>query len=116
MHFGNGSFGVFSCFPSGNLPESVQISAEGALCFIRPSEETSWVWDGQEKLGWAVFNAKLGNKSILTTSIVEEIFNTNKSSLTSYEESMKMHVALLNPLLDFLKKRVGKKYTYCPFT
>ncbi|MFX1238060.1 MAG: Gfo/Idh/MocA family oxidoreductase [Promethearchaeota archaeon] len=114
--FENGSHGVFSCFPIGNLPETIQISTDNILCIINQTEETSWVLNSQNKLRWETFNAKLIYSSILTKTIAEEIFENGDSSLTKYDESMKIHISILEPILGFLNEKTGNRYDSCPFT
>jgi predicted dehydrogenase len=116
ISFNNGSLGQFLCYPSGTLPHLIEICSENIRCFINQVREKSWVWNAQNNMKWESFDAKLMNTSQLTTTIVENLLSTNICSLTTYEDSMEIHLAFLNPILEFINTNSGQKFSYFPFT
>lgn len=59
------------------------------------------------------FTMKL--QSQLTETYVESLFETGTLALVSYEESMKIHLSLIEPLTDFFTKN-GMEEGLCPIT
>ena len=68
------------------------------------------------KPGWEVFNSRILYTSHLTTLIVEDILEKNTCELTTYEESMNLHLQTYEPALKFLNENLGNKFLSYPFT
>ncbi len=115
IHFKNGSHGFFARYPSGRLSEMTIIESDTDRCIINLIEEVSWIKNIQ-KLGWKTFNAMLTYQSELTTTIIENILNKDKSYLPSYKNSMTIHLKLLEPILEFINKNSFQKFDIFPFT
>ncbi|MFX1372314.1 MAG: Gfo/Idh/MocA family oxidoreductase [Promethearchaeota archaeon] len=116
IHFENGSHGIFSCNSSGDLPEILIIDSDTNRCVINQKNPFSFKWDNETETKWKSIDAKLHYTSELTTQIVENLLNNEQCNLTSYEESMEIHLNLLKPLLIFINKFSEKKFDYYPFT
>lgn len=59
------------------------------------------------------FTMKL--QSQLTETYIESLFETGRLALTSFEESMKIHLSLIEPLTDFFVRN-GMEERLCPIT
>ena len=61
-------------------------------------------------------NLKILLQSELTGSIVDQIIDTGKSALTSYDECMKYHIPMLDAFNNHISKVTGKAVRICPIT
>jgi len=59
---------------------------------------------------------KIPFQSELTGNIIDQIIDTGKSDLTSYDECMKYHVPMLDSFNDHFSKVTGKNVKVCPIT
>ena len=59
---------------------------------------------------------KIPFQSELTGNIIDQIIDTGKSDLTSYDECMKYHVPMLDSFNDHFSKVTGKTVRVCPIT
>jgi hypothetical protein len=114
--FKNGSLGIFTCYPSGDLPTIVDICSDTKRCIIREDEQKAWVWEGNQSSGWETIDAKIVYTSELTTKIAEDILNKGRCALTPYKTSMKLHLGVFKPILEFLNEKSGENFSYFPFT
>lgn len=55
-------------------------------------------------------------QSQLTGEVAQEILMNGTCGLTTYDESMQLHLPVLKTLLEHLNKVSGKQYTHCPIT
>ncbi len=115
INFKDGSFGNFINYPSGNLPIFIDLTSEDCKCLIRQEEEKAWMWD-KNKQEWEEIKAEFIHTSKLTTRITETILSNNDCSLITYEDSMKLHLKILEPILEFLNNKLKLEYNYYPFT
>lgn len=60
-------------------------------------------------------NFKMKLQSQLTETYMESLFETGALALTSFEESMKIHLSLIEPLIDFFVRN-GMEERLCPIT
>lgn len=113
--FNEGSLGIINCFSTGKQPVIIDISSDEVRCIMNEEEGKAWV-NINNNIGWEVYEAKVLYTSQLTTFLVEDIIEKNKCSLTPYEESMKLHLSIYEPLLKFLNENFNKQFTFYPFT
>ena len=118
MHvlFKNGSVGDFICNKKGNIPSLVQFHCSKARCIVRETEGKAWVSRADGNWNWQEIGASIPFQSQLTTKLAEDILSKGTCQLTEYEQSAKIHLQLLEPLLKFLNKHSSKKFNYYPFT
>lgn len=115
--FSDGSVAAFTCFADGNLPLRVEISSSSyaAVCFETDRMATIC----NEKTGWSWTSTDLAipYQSEMTSQIVTDLLLHNRCNLVTYEESMKTHLQLLNPLRAFLESNgvTDHEHDY-PFT
>lgn len=114
---GLNSFSITS-FNSDISPVQILISSptiryliiEGSVSKINKSElKNNWVWETTE--------FKFPMQSELTHLVIDEILNTGRCSLTTYEKSMKLHLIFLKTLLSKLRLiKNDNLISECPIT
>lgn len=115
-NFKNGSNVSLTCYSSGEAPVIVEIHTDSARYIGRESEGKAWFTNIDNGWKWEELEAPISFQSQLTNILVEKILKTGKCDLVSYEESEKIHLNLLAPLLVFLNKNSKKRYSIYPFT
>ena len=111
-NFKNGSRFEITSYISGDAPPLIEIFNSGARYIIKNDE--AWVSYSKNNWKWEEIAFRTPLISETTTSIVEDIFNTQNCPLPSYKESAKIHLPLLEALTKFLNKT--KKDSRYPFT
>ena len=79
--------------------------------------ENSGIFDhyiGDEKI--STNNFSIPYQSEITKLFVSELFNTDKCHLTTYRESMDMHIVFINELINFVKSNVDSQLDYINIT
>ncbi|KJS66645.1 MAG: hypothetical protein JL50_11295 [Peptococcaceae bacterium BICA1-7] len=114
VSFENGSRGMLTCYSSGNAPLQVEIFSDEARCIVRESEGKAWV-SSKEWL-WEEVDARIPYQSEMTVEIFNSIYKKGSCPLVTYQDSMKLHLPILEALKDYINKYTGKKYDYYPFT
>ena len=114
--FKNGSIGDLVCFRGGNVPILVQFYCDKVMCLIKETESKAWISKAVSGWKWNEIRAPLLFQSQLTTRLVDDILVEGVCQLPAYEQSKKIHLQLLEPLLKFLNEHSRKKYNSYPFT
>ena len=104
-----------SSFHTGTVPYTIQIISDKSLYCIRDDEGKCWI--GKERNNWKLEEVSFTFpfQSQLTHLAVQQILDTSRSSLTSYEESLKLHIPLLDCFCNYFKKN-GYNSNSCPIT
>lgn len=118
VRFGNGSYGCFTSYFRGNAPVVITISSEKFNCIIKESNNKAWVSDEGTNWEWSEVRAEILPQSVMTTELVERILSEGACILPTYEQSMSLHIPLLDGLLKFVNKHKSPidKLDYYPFT
>ncbi len=116
VHFKNGSHGMLSCFNGGQLPFAGTFTSYSMRCYNRGTEQKALVWNRDGKMEWNEEEAKFPYQSELTKIVVEQLIEAKTCSLTKFEESVVIHLKLLEPIREFLEKNQVKKDCDYPFT
>jgi len=116
VFFYGGSIGIINCYPTGKQPIIIDIASATVRCIMNEAEGKTWVNLSNDGIDWEVHDSKILYTSQLTTNFVEDIIKNNTCALTSYKESMKLHLQIFEPLLKYLNENLTKKFTDYPFT
>lgn len=116
VQFQNGTQGDFTCYPEGESPAIIQIFNEKTHVISRESEGKVWISKSDNNWIWEEIDFSIPYQSQLTTILIDEILEGKGCSLTLYEESMKIHLPLLESLLDFINDISEAKFNKYPFT
>jgi hypothetical protein len=114
--FMNGSKGLFTCYPNGNAPIIVQFYNENLHCISRESEGKVWLAKADNNWKWEEIEFSIPFQSQVTNKLVEQLLEKGTCPLVGYEESMKMHLILLESLFEHLNTKTEERYDYYPFT
>lgn len=116
IHFNNGAHGFFQSFSKGQLPLIEELTSDTMRAHVSPDNLIVRAWNHNHDLTWEQFELKKLYASESTTIVIEEILNSNDSSLITYEDSMRLHLKLYNKILTLLNNKSKIKYDYFPFT
>ena len=111
---GNINFNLAS-YRIGNMPFTIQIITDSSFYSIRDVEGRYWV--SEKENNWDIEELKFNFpfQSQLTHLAVEQILESGQSFLTSYDESLLLHI----PLLDCFNNYFNNEGIYkglCPIT
>ena len=112
----NGSNISITCHPQGNAPVVIEIHSENARYVGKEADGKAFLARADNNWRWEELEAPIPPQSQLTTVLAEKILNTGTCDLVTYNESKKIHLQMLEPLLKFLNKNSKKKYDFYPFT
>lgn len=115
-HFKNGSIGIFTCHNQGDAPITVQFYNQDLHCISKESEGKVWLSKANDNWNWNEIDFAVPYQSQVTTHLVEQILENGTCPLVEYDETMKMHLILLDSLSEFLKRETEEEYDIYPFT
>lgn len=116
VKFSNGSLGFFTCFPEGSLPVAIEIISGSFRVLSREWEGKAWFSEENKNWVWNEVDAEIPFQSRMTTEVVEDILKNGTCSLVKYRDSMKLHIALLEGLKEYLNSRSLTLIDHYPFT
>ena len=113
--FADGSRCEITCYPSGSAPVVVEIFNEKNRYVVRESEGKLWHAGENSKWAWAEQAAPIPYQSQITTEVVESLLKSGDCGLTPYVMSARIHLRLLDPLLELVRSQSPETTGY-PFT
>ncbi|MEI7432036.1 MAG: hypothetical protein WCL27_16435, partial [Betaproteobacteria bacterium] len=113
--FTDGSRCEITCYPSGTAPVVVEIFNEKTRYVVRESEGKLWLACEGSKWAWAEQDAPIPYQSQITTKVIESLLNSGDCGLTPYATSARIHLQLLDPLLELVRAQSPEINGY-PFT
>jgi hypothetical protein len=113
---GRGDVFRYTAFKDGTLPIGVAIEAPTLRAHVDESNKTIRL--SRESDGWAWTEAAFETpfQSQLTRDVVEQLAAKGTCELTPYQESARLHLAILKPLLAHYQKHVNPRASSCPIT
>lgn len=116
VNFKDGSFGSFTCYPTGNSPTIMQILSAKFRCLTLETENKSYISTPKANWKWKLQNTPMLYQSEMTNNAVSSLLTSGSCQLTTFELSSKLHLQLFEPLLKFINSHSAKKYESYPFT
>lgn len=116
INFENGSFASFTCYPTSNTPQIMQILSENFRCLTLETENKSYISSHKSKWQWELKTTPMLYQSEMTNHLVSSLLKSGSCELTPYNLSSKLHLQLFEPLLKFVNQHSEKKYENYPFT
>ena len=113
--FADGSRCEITCYSTGTAPVVVEIFNEKSRYVVRESEGKLWHAGESSKWAWLEQDAPIPYQSQITTKVIESLLNTGDCGLTPYATSARIHLQLLDPLLEFVRSQSPETTGY-PFT
>lgn len=98
---------------NGSVPAVVQINSDRIRCLI---DETNGIAKISEKINdwkWEQVSFEVPYQSHLTHLVVQQILDNGSCALTDFDDSCRLHLSLLKPLLEKYSLEGG---TLCPIT
>lgn len=113
--FADGSRCEITCYPTGTAPVVVEIFNEKNRYLVRESEGRLWHSGESSKWAWLEQAAPIPYQSQITTEVIESLLSTGDCGLTPYATSARIHLQLLDPLLELIRSQFPETTGY-PFT
>jgi predicted dehydrogenase len=113
--FADGSRCEITCYPTGTAPVVLEIFNEKNRYVVRESEGKLWYSGESSKWAWLEQAAPIPYQSQITTDVIESLLSTGDCGLTPYETSVRIHLQLLDPLLELVRSQSPETTGY-PFT
>jgi predicted dehydrogenase len=113
--FADGSRCEITCYPTGTAPVVVEIFNEKNRYVVRESEGKLWHAGESSKWAWLEQAAPIPYQSQITTEVVESLLGKGDCGLTPYATSVRIHLQLLDPLLELVRSQAPETTGY-PFT
>jgi predicted dehydrogenase len=116
--FSNGTYFNFTCLKKMQSPFQVSIVTDKNIIHIY--EELGIMYVGDQRLDekWEIKTTtfSMPYQSDLTNLIVEDLILNRNSVLTVFEESMDLHLPLLNSFIQYIGKVKNEILISCPIT
>lgn len=113
--FADGSRCEITCYQSGTAPVVVEIFNDKNRYVVRESEGKLWHAGESSKWAWVEQAAPIPYQSQITTDVIESLLRTGDCGLTPYATSVRIHLRLLDPLLELIRSQSPETTGY-PFT
>ena len=113
--FADGSRCEVVCYPEGDAPTLVEIFTSARRYIVRESAGRLWAASSLDQWEWEERDARIPYQSEMTTQVVESLLETGTCPLSPLADSLRLHVSLLDPLLELLRARQPGRDHY-PFT
>ncbi|GET21577.1 Gfo/Idh/MocA family oxidoreductase [Prolixibacter denitrificans] len=78
-------------------------------------KKLTWTSEKNNNL-WETLDFEIPFQSQLTSMIAYEILTNNTCELTTFEDSVQLHLPLINGFIEFLRHNIDKSYKHCPIT
>ena len=112
----NGSQMLVTSYETGGAPCQIIIFNKNMRIISRENEGKFWIAKKENSWSWQEILSPWPYQSEMTTHLVERLLHKGECSLPTYQESIKIHLQMLEPLLEHLNRFSKKKYNYYPFT
>lgn len=116
VRFSEGTIASLTCFNQGDAPVQATILNSEFQCISRETQSKAWLSSPRNDWNLDEVDSKIPFQSQATTWLVEDILETGDCKLVSFQDSVKVHLQLLEPLRKFLNKNSKEQYNYYPFT
>lgn len=116
VYFQDGSFGIFTCYPTGNAPQIMQVFSKAYRSLTLETENKSYISTPTSDWQWELQTTPIPYQSEMTNLVVSSLLNNGSCDLTPFDLSIKLHLKLLKPLLEFTNVHSRTKYKNFPFT
>ncbi len=113
--FTDGSIFSFTRNESG-IELLLTVSSDDATYVVNEDTKRALVSTRAEDPKWREVSSPIPFQSVMTTWLVEEILGKGTCPLVTYEDSVKIHLPILEALRKFLNANGKKQYDYYPFT
>lgn len=115
LRFKNGSIALMTTLAHAR-PRRTTIAGTSARAVFDEGENRAWIAEEKSSWAWEASPAPLLFQSSMTGPLADEILSSGSCALPTFEESARLHLAILDPIAAFLSK-IGKTFDMeFPFT
>lgn len=107
---------VMTSYSEGVAPHLIQIQSQHVRLIIRETEGKMWRSGESTGWKWVEEDFPIVYQSQLTHQIIEELINAGDCGLTSFEESLQLHIPLISFFLSHYSMVMKKDVDICPIT
>ena len=104
-----------TCMDHTNLPFMIEITGDALRAIINESKQEIYISEKENDWVWEKKPFGVVYQSQLTKKVVDSILETGGCRLAGYEDSMKLHLELITPLIQYFEKQ-GMEEGLCPIT
>jgi len=104
LNFSNGSTLTLSCRKDISLPISIFICSNKTRILIDESKKMAIYSDFENNWTWETSNFELPFQSQLTSTVIESVMLDGTCPLTTFDESVSLHLPFIISLLNFFKR------------
>lgn len=99
-----------------DAPTVAEVQGANARCIINEYEQKAFVATKENGWRFEEIDFPILYQSQLTDKLIAELLDTGKSSLPTYEESKKLHIAMISAFLEHINKNSEETTEVCPIT
>lgn len=117
--FGHGSDGSvfrYTAYASGELPPLTMIDSPHLRAIIDEGGQTMRISRASQNWAWQDETFEIKPQSRLTNAVVESLIADGTCQLADYDESSRLHLAIIDALLQHYHDHVEPGATVCPIT
>ncbi len=115
-HSRRGSFFRFAAYADGSLPPLTIIDSPHLRAIIDEGRQHARVSRAEENWAWRDQPFGVLSQSQLTDTVVASLIDDGTCVLPEFDESSRLHLAILNPLLRHYRNAVDPRAEGCPIT
>lgn len=104
-----------ACFKDSTLPSVIEIAGDKFRAVIMEDERKLLLWQAENEWKQEEKEFPILYQSQLTQKVVESIIQKGTCNLSEYEETMKLHLTYIEPLITFFEEQ-GLEKGLCPIT
>lgn len=112
----NGSTGMLTCYPDKDCPFMVEILSDSYRCISRETEKKAWIASSPDNWSWKEIASDIPFQSTMTAWVITDLLETGTCKLAQFDDSVKTHLSLLEPLFTFINSKTTTKFDHYPFT
>lgn len=107
---------VMTVHPGENVSSLLQFTTDHAQCTVNELEGKAWYSEAASDWNWTEIHFPRMMQSRLTNEVAQALLDKGDCGLTPYEESSRLHQALLSVFLAHLKRAGKARGDSCPLT
>ena len=108
------SFSV-SCIPDCRIPMKIEITTEKGRFIVREDVKKLFYMDENPQYPDKIESFETPYQSQMTQFVMEDIIKEGRCKLTSFDESARLHLIMIEPLISFFEEN-GMEKGICPIT
>ncbi|EOS75944.1 hypothetical protein C819_02019 [Lachnospiraceae bacterium 10-1] len=104
-----------ACMDNTNLPFIIEITGDTLRAIINEAKQEIYISEKENDWAWEKMTFNVSYQSQLTKKVAQTILEIGDCRLAKYEDSMKLHLELITPLIQYFENQ-GMEEGLCPIT